>query len=64
MKILAFLGMLIVGFSAIYFSYPLYQISGSFDWVEKVLGPGQTINFWRFLGVAIIISAFIYVVYL
>jgi len=63
MKILWFILMLAAGFSAIYFALPLYNISGRFEWVEKVLGQGQTITFWRFLGVAIVVFAFIYLVY-
>ena len=63
MKILWFILMLAVGFCAIYFALPLYKITGRMEWVEKVLGQGQTITFWRLLGIAIVIFAFIYLVY-
>jgi len=63
MKILWFILMLAVGFSAVYFALPLFQITGRMEWIEEHLGQGQTITFWRLLGAAIIIFAFIYLVY-
>jgi len=63
MKVLAFIGLLILGLAAIYFAWPLYKITGSFESVEKFLGQGQTISFWRLIGVAIIVFAFVYLVY-
>ncbi|MDD3086744.1 MAG: hypothetical protein PHH45_02290 [Patescibacteria group bacterium] len=63
MKFLYFFLIVGVGFTSIYFAYPLYKILGRFDWVEKYLGSGGTISFWRLIGVAIIIFAFIFVTY-
>jgi len=64
MKIIWFVLMLAAGFSAIYFALPLYQITGRMEWIENVLGQGQTITFWRLIGLAMIIFAFVYLVYL
>jgi len=63
MKILWFILILVTGFSAVYFAWPLYKITGPFESVEKILGQGQTITFWRILGVAIVVFAFVYLVY-
>ncbi len=63
MKILWFLLFMTLGFSAIYFALPLYNISGRFDWVEKYLGSGGTITFWRLLGILMIAGAFVYLIY-
>ena len=62
MKILWFVGLLAVGFSFLYFAYPLYKITGSFDWFEKYTGPGGTITFFRLAGVVLILFAFVYVI--
>lgn len=61
MKILEFLGFLILGFALIYFAYPLYNIVGRQDWIEKYLGPGGTITFFRLFGILIVIFAFIFI---
>ena len=63
MKVLAFIGLLILGLAAIYFAWPLYKITGRMEWIEKYLGQGQTITFWRILGAAIVVFAFVYLVY-
>lgn len=60
MKVLEFFGLLILGFGLIYFAYPLYNITGSQDWVEKYLGGGGTITFYRLLGILIVIFSFIF----
>jgi len=62
MKILQFLGIMAVGFSLLYFAYPLYNIVGRQDWVEKYLGPGGTITFFRLFGALIVIFSFIFLV--
>ncbi|MEI6144373.1 MAG: hypothetical protein WCP91_02145 [Candidatus Berkelbacteria bacterium] len=62
MKILYFFGFLVLGSSLLYFAYPLTNITGRQDWIEKYLGPGGTITAYRLLGAAIFIFAFIYVV--
>jgi amino acid permease len=62
MKILWFFGLVITGFLFLYFAYPLYKITGSFDWVEKYTGPGGTITFFRLVGAALIIFGFIYLI--
>jgi len=61
MKFLYFFLIVGVGFASIYFAYPLYKSLGRFDWVEKYLGSGGTISFWRLIGAGIIVFAFIYV---
>jgi len=63
MKALWFILILGMGFATTYFAYPLYKITGSFDSVEKYLGAGGTITFWRLVGVALVIFAFAYVIY-
>lgn len=60
MKILQFFGFLVVGFSLIYFAYPLVNIIGRQEWLEKNLGGGGTITFYRLLGIAIVIFAFVF----
>ena len=62
MKILEFIGFLIAGFALIYFAYPLANITGRQDWVEKYLGSGGTITFYRLLGLLIVIFGFIFLV--
>jgi len=63
MKFLEFFGFLVLGFSLVYFAFPLSNITGSQDWVEKYLGPGGTITFYRLLGTAIAIFAFVFLIY-
>lgn len=63
MKALWFLLIIGLGFATLYFAYPLYKITGSFDWVDKYLGSGGTISFWRLVGVVLVIFAFAYVIY-
>lgn len=63
MKFVYFVLIIVLGLTAIYFSFPLYKITGSFDWVDKYLGPGGTITFWRLIGVALVILAFVYLIY-
>jgi ABC-type glycerol-3-phosphate transport system permease component len=60
MKFLYFILFLTAGFSAVYFAYPLYKITGNFDWVEKYLGSGGTITFWRLIGIAMVLFSFFY----
>ncbi|MEI8061447.1 MAG: hypothetical protein WCG99_04120 [Candidatus Berkelbacteria bacterium] len=62
MKFLEFLGFLALGLSLLYFAYPLTNITGRQDWIEKYLGPGGTITFYRLLGAAIFIFAFVFLV--
>jgi len=62
MKILEFIGFLVLGLSLLYFAYPLYTITGLQDWIEKYLGSGGTISFYRLLGIAIVIFSFIFLV--
>lgn len=62
MKILEFIGFLVLGLSLLYFAYPLYTITGRQDWIEKYLGSGGTISFYRLLGIAIVIFSFIFLV--
>ncbi|MCX6810615.1 MAG: hypothetical protein NTY30_02685 [Candidatus Berkelbacteria bacterium] len=62
MKLLEFFGFLVLGGVLLYFAYPLYTITGRQDWIEKYLGPGGTITFYRLLGAAIFIFAFIFLV--
>ena len=60
MKFLYFILILGLGFTTIYFAYPLYKITGSFDWVDKYLGSGGTITFWRLIGIAMVLFSFYY----
>lgn len=62
MKIVEFLGLLILGFLLIYFAFPLANITGRQDWVEKYLGPGGTITFYRLLGIIIVIFSFVFLI--
>ena len=62
MRILEFVGFLVLGFSLLYFAYPLYNITGSQEWIEKFLGAGGTITFYRLLGMAIVIFGFIFLI--
>jgi len=62
MKVLEFIGILMLGFALIYFSYPLFNITGRQDWIEKYLGPGGTITFYRLLGILIVVFAFIFLI--
>lgn len=63
MKFLEFFGILVLGFALVYWAFPLSNITGSQDWVEKYLGPGGTITFYRLLGMAIAIFAFVFLIY-
>ena len=62
MKFLYFFLIVGAGFTSIYFAYPLYKILGSFDSVEKFLGAGGTITFWRLIGVSLVLVSFFYLI--
>jgi hypothetical protein len=62
MKILEFLGILVAGFLLLYYAYPITNLVGRQDWIERYLGPGGTITAFRLAGVILCIFAFIFLI--
>ena len=60
MKVLTFLGLIILGFLLVRYSKWLTDNTTRFEWPEKVLGPGGTYTVWKMIGVLLIAFAFYY----
>jgi|GEM_PF-6564943 len=57
-RVLIFFGSLIVGLAILKYTHPLINLTGSISWAEKYFSlgaAGGTYNFWKLVGVLIII---------
>ena len=60
MKLLAFIGLIALGFVCIIYSKWITDNTARFDWPEKFFGSGGTYTMWKIFGVIAIVFAFIY----
>lgn len=60
MKILFFIGLIVLGFVCVIYAKWITDNTTRFDWPERFFGSGGTYTMWKIVGVLLIIFAFIY----